>query len=197
MKNSRVLTDRDKDLSALCRWFPYRSSYRQTAPGWSTPEGRRCWFQRCPCKLCHSPVKTRTQSLTSSGQSERRNDGTMSSSAWFRQQVAPHPSHLIHSDDWRDRQRLQKLQNHFERFLSFGLQHHHYRLQGGGRRYSDWTSSILDNQRPQSTKQPAVLICVLLGEVYLVDELVVEMRNLQISQASLGLLAVPWQDVLL
>lgn len=54
---SRALTDRDKDLSTSHLWLLYWSSYQQTAPGWSTHEGHRCWFQQCPYKFFHSPVK--------------------------------------------------------------------------------------------------------------------------------------------
>lgn len=39
-----------------------------------------------------------------------------------------HPSHLVHSDDGGRPQKLQQLQNHFERFLPFGFQDHDYGL---------------------------------------------------------------------
>lgn len=44
-------------------------------------------------------------------------------------QVAPYPSHLVHSDYRGHRKWLKKLQNHFESFLSFGLQYHNHCLQ--------------------------------------------------------------------
>lgn len=56
---SRALTDRDKGLVTSHQWFQCWSFYPQTAPGWNTHAGHRCWSQRCPDKLCHSPVKSK------------------------------------------------------------------------------------------------------------------------------------------
>lgn len=44
--------------------------------------------------------------------------------------MAAYPPNLVHGNDGGGRERLEKLQNHFERLVSFGFQHHHDGLKG-------------------------------------------------------------------
>lgn len=39
--------------------------------------------------------------------------------------LAAYPPNLVHGDDGGGGERLEEVQNHFECFVSFGLQHHH------------------------------------------------------------------------
>lgn len=122
--------------------------------------------------------------------------------------MAAYPPNLVHGNDGGGRERLEKLQNHFERLVPFGFQHHHDGLKGENHpprfllKYRGISRCLQIKDCMYETIPPKPFpvrpVCVSVRcWFYLIDKLVIEMWNLQVSETPFSLCSISRQHVLL